>query len=562
MSGTVLRWIPLWAALWAGLGAVALAAPRATLDVDSKNLVVGQTVSLQLQVTDAAVQGLPNVPVGAGLHLEYQGQSQSRVIVNFTSTRIVSFTWSLSAVQPGDWKVGPVVVDAGAQRLMAGPLTVHVRARSAQDQANADLVATLSDTHPYLGQVVVYRFRYRQRNRVVDAQWTPPDYDGFVQERVADSNQRQYTEELDGITYQVQEIEVPLVAAGLGKRTIPPAFLTAQVPVHRRRRGDVFDPFGDNFFGRAMSVRTETLSTQPIPVTIRPLPTRGKPADFSGLVGHFTIQAHPSATEVQVGDSVTIEVTLSGDGTLAGYKLPAPPANAPYRAYDDDPDITAQVQDGTFQAVATFRRAVVPGNSGDLVIDPIRISVFDPEAGRYVDLQTQPITLHVRPGAGGKSVVRSFSKSPSPDRRGAVASIGDDILPAPGDARIADRTLGATLPLALGLPALPGLALLVVITRDRLGRRGRDPRAELRRRLQNLPDDPVERLGRLEALFREALALLLGRTAAGLDREAVRPLGEQALMLYRDLEAARYGGRTEMLAELEVRVRRFVEERA
>jgi hypothetical protein len=126
----------------------------------------------------------------------------------------------------------------------------------------------------------------------------------------------------------------------------------------------------------------------------------------------------------------------------------------------------------------------------------------------------------------------------------------------PGDASVGDHSLRAALPLALGLPTLPVLGLVGVGLRGRLRRRPIDPRVELERRLVSLPTEPVARLAALEALFREAAALRLGRPAPGLDRAAVAPLGEVALQLYADLDAARYGGMGG--ADLEARLRAFI----
>jgi hypothetical protein len=140
-----------------------------------------------------------------------------------------------------------------------------------------------------------------------------------------------------------------------------------------------------------------------------------------------------------------------------------------------------------------------------------------------------------------------------------VDSIAEDVLPPPADPSIGDHTLGAALPLALGLGGLPALAVAGLALRDRARSRAPDPRQLLMERLRRLPSDPAERLAELEQIFREEAGLRLGLPAPGLDRAAVVPLGEAASELYQALEAARYGGG--QLGDLENRVRAFVEGR-
>ncbi|MCK6504576.1 BatD family protein [Myxococcota bacterium] len=547
-----------------GLPAAARAGqPRLELELDLTELREGQTVAARVRLVDAVLRGRPELPVGDGLQARFTGQSQQHVVVNFQSTRMVDYSYALTAVAPGTWTVGPVQVQVGDRTLRAEAVTVTVAPRSAEERAGNDVTASLSDEQPYLGQVVVYRFRHQHQDRVLELGWTPPTWDGFVPEKTAEAAQREYQVEQDGVAFQVEEVWVPLVAAAEGPRTVPPAVLTVRVPSQDTRRRSPF----------LGGVETRTLSSRPLSTTIRPLPAEGRPPDFSGLVGTFQLdgvvrregQADPvpagQPVEVPLGGSVTLELRLVGDGTLAGVSLPTPPQSEAWRAYDDAPEIVAEVQDGRFRAQATFRRAIVPTREGEVRVDPVRIPVFDPQAGRYVTLETAPVLLRVTPGQAPDGQVRHFG-GPDPDAtvdaRQEVHALGEDILPVPGGASVRDHSLAAALPWALGLPALPGLGLLALGLDGLLRRRAPDPRAALRGRLRALPEDPAARLAALETAFREACGLRLHRPAPGLDRAAVAALGPDAAALDDDLARARYGGFSPG-GDLEARVRAFVE---
>ncbi len=530
------------------------AAAQISLNAASKHLKVGETVALELQVVDGAVAGVPDIPVSGGLSLDYQGQSQSRVVVNFRSTRITSFSYAMTATQEGTWTVGPLRLQSEGEQLTAPAIQVTVSPRSEQDRAERDVSAAVTDDSLWLGQVVVYRFRFRHRGEVLDARWTPPSFDGFVKEPIG-MTQQERSSELDGARYTEQLIDVPLVAAGEGERVIGPAMLVAQVPTSGRSRRD--DPFASSPFRALRDVTNETLTADAVPVKIRPLPTEGRPADFSGLIGRFNLQVTPQKTTVRQGDSVTLDVVLSGDGSLQGFKLPAPPADAGFRVYDDDPTVEAAIEDGAYTATARFQRSLVPERQGRLEIPGLRIPVFDPASGTYTVVESAPLTLDVSPGEAGAGEVRSFAGQ-SGDTRQAVGSLGEDILPVPGKADIGDRAASG-LGRWLLPPLVPALGLVLLeLGRVVRGRR-KDPWDAVTAGLERLPADPGARLGALEQLFREAAALRLGRPAAGLDRGQVATLGEEARALYADLEAARYGGQS--VSDLEPRVRTFIARR-
>ena len=156
-------------------------AAQISVDLGSKELVVGQTVELSVKVIDGRPKGLPEVPVGPGLQIRYQGQSQQHVVSNFKSTRIVQFTYQLSAVQSGTWQVGPVDLLVDGQRRGTTPLTVVVGAAPVA-QGGDPVVASMSDSAPFLGEVVVYRLQFKRSLPVVGVEGTRPTFDGFIEE--------------------------------------------------------------------------------------------------------------------------------------------------------------------------------------------------------------------------------------------------------------------------------------------------------------------------------------------------------------------------------------------
>ena len=541
-------WV-LIATAWAG---------ELALQLETRELVVGQAVPIKLAVINGRPDAEPVLPVSEGLLAQFQGQSSRTMMVNFETTRTIEYNYQLAALKPGTWTVGPVELVVDGEMLRASAIQIEVGEPPAT-QGAAPVVATLSDDAPVLGQVVVYRFQFQYDRPLVNARWTRPEFPGFVEEVNAEAVQREYELLQDGKPVKVQTIEVPLVAAGSGPQRIGPAGLTAQFRTQRRRgrRTSIDELFGDSPFGLRGTTETQTFATEAIPVDIRPLPLDSQPPGFSGLVGRFKVRVMPSATEVKLGESVTLTIEVVGDGTLAAFKLPPVSSDAGFRAYDDAPEIDTKLLDGRFRSRMTLRRAVVPEAEGSLVIPPVSFVTFDPEAAQYVEVASESLVLEVLPGEEGGGVITSFAE-PGSDQRTDVLSVGEDIMPVDGGQRIADRTARGALPALIGVVAVPGTLWTGLLLGAWWRRRTPDPSLLLRRRLAALPEARDERLGELEAIFREAAALRLNVAAPGLDVQTVATLGEAPEALYQDLERARYGGGP--VDDLEARVRAFIQE--
>ena len=543
----------IWAlitAAWAG---------ELALQIDTRELVVGQAVPIKLAVINGKAESKPTLPVGEGLLAQYQGQSSQHMIVNFETTRIIEYNYQLAATKAGTWTVGPVELVVDGERLIAGPVEIEV-GRPPVSQGSAPVVATITDASPVLGQVVVYRFQFQYDRPLVNARWSRPEFPGFVEEVHAEAAQREYQIVQDGKPLTVQTIEVPLVAAGTGVQRIGAAGLTAQFRTQkrRRRRSGIDELFGDSPFGLRGSTETQTFATDAIDVDIQPLPVDVQPPGYSGLVGRFDVRVAPSAETVKLGESVTLTIDVVGDGTLAGFTLPQTPADAGFRAYDDAPVIKTKLLDGRFRSKLTVRRAVVPETEGLLTVPPVSLVVYDPGEGQYRTVRSEPLILTVLPGEEGGGVITSFAGE-SGDQRRDVVSLGEDVLPVAGGQTVGDRTVAGARTALAGVVVLP--ALVWGLLAGLVWWRGRtpDPVALLRQRLAALPQEPGPRLAEIEAIFREAAALRLGVAAPGLDSSAVAALGDDPAKLYGDLERARYGGG--QVDDLENRVRAFIQGR-
>lgn len=517
-------------------------AAEVAVQLDSRDVRVGQTLGLRVVVVDARNAQPPRFPSQDGIQVVYQGTQQSTVMVNFRTTRTLTFNYALTALKEGSYKLRPSPVTLDGERKLAPAVTLTVRAREGDPGTQDSLFGTLGVEDIFVGQVVVHQVEYRTRKRLLDVRWQAPTFEGFVPDPLAQAVSREYPLVEDGITWTVVELDTPLQASLAGAREVPAGVLRTQFAVTAetaRRRG-----LG---LGRFAEARTDVHATDPIDLWVKEVPEEGRSEDWTGLVGAFVLKTTVDRTQLALGESATLTVVLHGSGGLAGFELPQVRGDAGVRVYDDEPEVQAEVRGGQYHAVGTWRRAVVPEQEGVLTLPALSLQVFDPVQGAFVTLTSEPVVLQVAPGEVPDLVLQDPA-SLDPDPRRAVAAIGEDILPIHPKARLRSQVFDPRSPGLLAVVVLPMLALIGVIGRERLrGRRPqRDPVAGLVRRLAGARGQALG-VAELEDLFREALGVALGQPAAGLDQAAAEigltgELRDRVLDLYKDLDRARYGG--------------------
>ncbi|HJN73941.1 MAG TPA: BatD family protein [Myxococcota bacterium] len=518
---------------------VAIVAPvsaaQVLLDADSQRLQVGQSVGLHVTVVDGS-SSRPELPEVEGLRFVPAGQQVGFQMLNFKNIKTVTYSWQLTAEQEGSFGIPSVPVEVDGTTLYSNPLRLSVSSREATEGEVIEATLSSGESTLWVGQTVVYDLRFATPKRMVDRRWTPPSFEGMVSEQGTERRVREYQAAIDGEPHEMIEVSEPLVITAAGRRNIAPSVFTVQYALRSGRQSR--DPLG---FGAFVETKTEVFTSEALPIDVLELPAEGRIDElWTGLVGDFSLTAELSEERVALGESATLEVVIVGDGSLAGFELPVLEERDGYRVYDDEAEVEAEIVEGRFLTKGVYRRAIVPESVGRIDIDPVELQVFDPSAGSYRLIRSEPAVLDVTEGEA-VGTLESFSDG-EVDARRDVKDLGEDILPIKTSPSGQSGVFSPWMFLWFGV--IPGLAFCGVLGGSWLRSRSQlvDPRTELRRRLAALPDDLAE----IEDVYRESLALHLGVSAAGIEKRdlAQLPAGlrERCESLYTELEAARYGG--------------------
>lgn len=403
------------------------------------SLQIGETLVYQVVVTGSGTLPTPrnNIPDAFQI-LSGPNSNFSMQIVNgrMSSTRTLSYT--LRALRRGEHTIpAPVVRDGGkdirgnAIRVqVAGPNTEPKPAPEAQSTPGAPdkpltgrdlppmfLRATVNKSEVVLQEPVVVTFTlyFQPQVQTYDVQRLPSTEGFWTEEWPVPDPPPVVERNIGGSLYKAAEIHrLILYPTRTGELTIGPMEVMLQYLQSRRTRD-----FFDSFFRQTHETRQ--VSSDPIVLTVNPLPEEGKPEDFANVVGDWRIRATMDADTVETNESVTLSVTIEGRGNV-GF-LPAPELQVPpdIELYEPEVSVDKNPGGGQVRGRKTFTWLLIPRRAGEQRIAPVPFSFYDPEAGRYRTLQADPGTLVVRAGASW-TVEDDGSGAPAP-----VASVGRDI---------------------------------------------------------------------------------------------------------------------------------------
>lgn len=154
---------------------------------------------------------------------------------------------------------------------------------------------------------------------------------------------------------------------------------------------------GRDVFGRLVfsgEPRRIRQGVQPPDLQVLPIPQEGRPADFNGAVGEYSISASAKPTDVPVGDPITLTLAIRGNGVLDRLtppKLDRVPALT--RDFElSGESVAGEISNGVKQFSITLR----PLRENVAAIPPIPMSYFDAKTARFGTARSEPIPLKVR----------------------------------------------------------------------------------------------------------------------------------------------------------------------
>ncbi|MDH3256995.1 MAG: BatD family protein [Nitrospinota bacterium] len=426
----VFLWLPAFLIL--AMGTAWPADIQVTASVDKQELTLEDSVNFSIVVEGTQSAPPPELPLLDSFKVRNRGSSSSFQIINGDRSSSTTYNFTLLPKETGTFTIGPATVNIGGKKHRTAPITLVVKEATAVSDTSREIFAEMvvSNKKPYVQEQITATLRIYRRVEIRNLK-TDIEFPGFREEALEGPVQN--TRIINGLRYLSYEIPTALFPLRPGKVDIP-ASLVEFDQVDRSRGGrpsDPFDPFGQgsifNNFGR---LQHKILRTKSITLDIQSLPRKNRPENFSNLVGDFTISAQLSRTEVEVGDTTTLTVTVAGQGNVNDLSLPSPQWGDNFKVYQDQSEYRPTTGARTVSGEKIYTYALVPLKTGRLQVPAIPLNYFNPTKGDYVSIQTQALPLSVSPGKGDSKLKIVESGSDTTGNRGdPIQKIGEDILP-------------------------------------------------------------------------------------------------------------------------------------
>lgn len=393
--------------------------------------------SLQLSITIQGTQNTspPELPSLPDFRISSSGTSSSTQIINMKRNISITHNYRLTPMNTGHFKIGPARIRTNGKTYVTQPIAIEVRKPTAPSQSGNRSVfieSAISKKKAFVGEQLIYSFKVFHRVEVKNFDLNMPfGVSYFHKEDLGKA--KSFNSVINGIQYHVQEVSVALFPIKPGKAEIPTASLEFDI-YHRAQKRSNQGPFGqffnDPFFNQSTRAEHKILRTKPIFLEISPLPENGMPKNFDNTIGEFQMDANLGKNNLEVGDTTTLTVTVSGKGNIRGILLPEPDLKNLFKVYPDQPETHQTVTGNQIAGKKIFKFALVPLKPGLTNLPIFSLSYFDPSARDYRQISTQPIKISVSPSTAKESLnlVQSNSLgniSTQPE----IKNLTEDILP-------------------------------------------------------------------------------------------------------------------------------------
>ncbi|MDX2198398.1 MAG: BatD family protein [Phycisphaerae bacterium] len=458
-----------FAALLLLLTAPAARAGEVSLELDTREVGVGEAITASLTISNFANCSAPQFPEIADCTVRSTGiptDARYFTSINGRASQSITRTYRFELVpqKAGPLIVPPVEVEVDGEKLRTAPLTVRVGA----SQGGTLLFVEVACSTPklYVGQqaqltlsiwIKPASFRgalldeNEMRNFISVAQLGV-----FPNQIVRTRRERRENAAGERELFYVYEIETRFTADRPGELRFDDVEVGMRYPIELVR--DFFE---------LRPRRSKNLRATPSspPIQVLPLPDAGRPDGFTGAVGRFEVRAAASPTRCRVGDPIELTLDIIGDGPL--NTLP-PPALRQNRQLADgfrlpDEDLAGEV----LEQRKRFKPIVRPLRPDVRELPPIEYPYFDPELGEYRVARSQTIPLEVSPSetlhvadVTANAPAQSDAKQSIAARDGLLANINDPALVLQRAWRPGKTAVIAAILLPPGLFALTWLGLV------------------------------------------------------------------------------------------------------
>ena len=201
-----------------------------------------------------------------------------------------------------------------------------------------------------------------------------------------------------------------------------------------------------------------TITSPSSELKVLPLPTEGRPKDFSGAVGDFQVSSDVSPVRAAEGDPITLRLHVSGTGNFDRVDPSMFDHLDHWKTYPAKSSFTQGDAVG-YKGEKVFEQPLIAAQAGEQSIPGLELSYFNPATRHYERARTPPIKVMIATSLADSSL---SAPAEAQNPNGAAASqFAQGLRP---DHPLPRSSMNALRPLYFQMPflALPAALALIL----------------------------------------------------------------------------------------------------
>jgi hypothetical protein len=317
-----------------------------------------------------------------------------------TKAAVVRQSYTMKAINAGDYTIGPAWIQSGSRRIYSDPVRIHVTAGDNPLSNGMVFIRCIPDKSTVYAGEKVHASLYL---------YCSPEYDAGGDYPIATSYTGFWSEE-DPVYLLSNDTIVYIKGKRFKRRTVHSEYLYPNAVGELKMPEYTYSCYLTKRDQDAYSWDTYEISvdliSEPTSITVLDLPPHDSLPGYAGDVGQFSMKCKVSADTTKCWEPVMFTMFVTGTGHFQFMMAPQLSLPAGLRAtiissedsatysydYYDDYDYKA------IESGKVYKYRITPEKEGDYNLAAISFSYFDPQKKQYVTIQSDSFRLHVGPG--------------------------------------------------------------------------------------------------------------------------------------------------------------------
>ena len=333
-------------------------------------------------------------------------QSISNSWINGKRSYSKTYSYFLAPKSQGTFSINQATIEIDDQIYKTTPLKIIITEAVSKPKdgnsadyvasENVHLIAEVSKSNPFLNEAITIVYKLYVSNDVsITRSWQEldtPKFQDFWSQYIEEKGEQQiYETTYEGKPYRYVILrKAVLYPQKTGELTIEP--LTLDVPI------DVQGNTRDIFGRRRMTRVNRTISAGKRIINVKPLPTEGRPDDFSGAVGNFNFSVSVNKTMLDANEALELKIRTKGIGNLKLFNLPSLTLPSSLEVYEPVRDNKVAINIKGMNGFISDTYTIIPQYKGSYPIRSISFSYFDVTSSKYKTIISDEIVVKVQNG--------------------------------------------------------------------------------------------------------------------------------------------------------------------